>query len=753
LNSANKVTAASTKSLAVAQEGAAVAAEANAVATEGLTVAEEGATVAARGLGAALKAIGIGLIIAAVATLIAYWDDLVDAITGATDVTRAYDEAQKQVTKDVGAFNEKLFEVKGALKAAENGTMSKEKALKIYNDKLGETVGYAGSLQQAESLMAANTTTVIEGIKLRAQAQIFYAKSAEAAAKAVSGEGVDPGFWQTAFNLVKSGGNLIAFNGAQAVTMAENYADLTVVQTKFAAEGDRLTKQAIENDAKLKKGLAAPPEPPKAKSSTGKSPEATAKENALKEIKALEEEGFKNSLSAREKEEYMVNEKYSKAIYDAIKYGKDYQTLKQNQANELAKIAEKYDAETFKKEIERQKAANLIKSEEANSFFEKQKSLYGEDSKQAMDALNAKYQAEIKVYQDELTALNDKASKGIKLTEEEIKKQGELTAAILKTGVTQELEGLKSIDRETARQLKTAENRLKALDKELEDENIALERKKEILAEEDRIEKEAYDMAIIAAGENQAKKDEIEEKHTQFVKDQSKKREDIEKASVEARSQIALSYLQAVESLGSILQQISQDNKDLAITGLLIEKAAALASLAINAKKNFIKDGGATSPAAWANLAVAAVSAVGIVAAAVKGVNDIKNAGGGGNNGGAPADNGPSVPKPRGLAMGGYVTGPGTSTSDSIPAMLSTGESVINAASTAMFAPLLSSINQMGGGAKFEDGGIAPYSSIDRSQPFAAMNGDQPMIKAYVVAQDMTNQQMLDRNAKTRSTI
>lgn len=50
------------------------------------------------------------------------------------------------------------------------------------------------------------------------------------------------------------------------------------------------------------------------------------------------------------------------------------------------------------------------------------------------------------------------------------------------------------------------------------------------------------------------------------------------------------------------------------------------------------------------------------------------------------------------FATGGIVEGQGSGTSDSIPAMLSNGESVINARSTAMFAPLLSSINQAGGG-------------------------------------------------------
>ena len=50
------------------------------------------------------------------------------------------------------------------------------------------------------------------------------------------------------------------------------------------------------------------------------------------------------------------------------------------------------------------------------------------------------------------------------------------------------------------------------------------------------------------------------------------------------------------------------------------------------------------------------------------------------------------------FATGGLVQGAGSGTSDSIPAMLSNGESVMTAQATSTFAPLLSAINQMGGG-------------------------------------------------------
>lgn len=114
--------------------------------------------------------------------------------------------------------------------------------------------------------------------------------------------------------------------------------------------------------------------------------------------------------------------------------------------------------------------------------------------------------------------------------------------------------------------------------------------------------------------------------------------------------------------------------------------------------------------------------------------------------------------QPRKLATGGMVRGAGTGTSDSIPARLSNGESVINARSTAMFAPLLSAINQAGGGKPFAFGGVVSPQEIVAQQQSASLiqalsqQQEQP-IKTYVVAQDMTSMQMFDRAQKSRSTL
>jgi len=93
-----------------------------------------------------------------------------------------------------------------------------------------------------------------------------------------------------------------------------------------------------------------------------------------------------------------------------------------------------------------------------------------------------------------------------------------------------------------------------------------------------------------------------------------------------------------------------------------------------------------------------------------------------------------SVPKPQ-FASGGIVGGFGTGTSDSTTARLSKGESVINSRSTRMFKPLLSAINEAGGGRAFATG----------DGTGGATSG---VVKAFVVADDMTKQQ--DKMSKIR---
>lgn len=85
-----------------------------------------------------------------------------------------------------------------------------------------------------------------------------------------------------------------------------------------------------------------------------------------------------------------------------------------------------------------------------------------------------------------------------------------------------------------------------------------------------------------------------------------------------------------------------------------------------------------------------------------------------------------------GYSQGGYVSGPGTGKSDSIPARLSNGESVMTAEATKMFYPVLSAMNVAGGGRAFANGGVAGTYVPDISQGIKSRNAISDAISGSI---------------------
>jgi hypothetical protein len=169
--------------------------------------------------------------------------------------------------------------------------------------------------------------------------------------------------------------------------------------------------------------------------------------------------------------------------------------------------------------------------------------------------------------------------------------------------------------------------------------------------------------------------------------------------------------------------------------------------------------------------AIAAAAAVAQGIATVKKIVAVQVPGGAaGGQTGAPIQSTPQGPQPGTAAapinlsavrraQGGMVRGPGTSTSDSIPALLSDGEFVVNARSTQLFKPLLTAINDAGALPQFAIGGLATkqdrpkQSDTDRiAQVLQDTLTAQP-IRTYVTAADISSQQQFDRIIKSRSLI
>lgn len=142
---------------------------------------------------------------------------------------------------------------------------------------------------------------------------------------------------------------------------------------------------------------------------------------------------------------------------------------------------------------------------------------------------------------------------------------------------------------------------------------------------------------------------------------------EIEQAKYEAVAQITGGLISLTEQLGESNEGLAKFSKVLALGEIAVNTGKAIAAGVAQAQS-------VPFPGNIAAIATTVATILANIATAIKTVKSAK------------------------FATGGLVTGSGTGTSDSIPAQLSNGESVMTARTTELFAPILSSFNQMGGG-------------------------------------------------------
>lgn len=211
-----------------------------------------------------------------------------------------------------------------------------------------------------------------------------------------------------------------------------------------------------------------------------------------------------------------------------------------------------------------------------------------------------------------------------------------------------------------------------------------LEKQRALRQQQLEEEQQAEEMRIFSEFDNETERNaQLEPMRAAFrqrMLDLNKEFDNKEKAQNEKAAAEALKIEQAkwdgaaklTNAASQLIRNFGEDNK--AMTRLA--KTLALATVAINTGKAISDAIAANAGKPWGFAAIAGIVAqiLSAMATATSIINSAK------------------------FATGGLVTGPGSGTSDSIPAMLSNGESVMTARSTSMFAPLLSSLNQLGGG-------------------------------------------------------
>lgn len=164
----------------------------------------------------------------------------------------------------------------------------------------------------------------------------------------------------------------------------------------------------------------------------------------------------------------------------------------------------------------------------------------------------------------------------------------------------------------------------------------------------------------------------------------------IAQTEAQTKENIQEAYINNIMRLGQGLRQIAGQNKELAIAAIILEQTAAITSIALNAKKNFVKNGGPTSPLAYIGLAGDVAAGLAAAAAGAKGIRDIRS-------GNASASN---------MSFGNQQMTPSYSTSPQF--------------------------NVVG------TGGVNQIAQV--------VGQNQQPVKAYVVSSEVSSQQSLDRN-------
>jgi hypothetical protein len=208
----------------------------------------------------------------------------------------------------------------------------------------------------------------------------------------------------------------------------------------------------------------------------------------------------------------------------------------------------------------------------------------------------------------------------------------------------------------------------------------------ELLLEQNRIEN-----LVASEEEKNALLELAQQKHNQQSIANDQARADASKQIAMAEAQMKVN---AYNSVKSGIDAMAQHSKAFAI----MSKTIALAEIAINTGKAIATGIAQAMAVPFPGNLIAIATTIGTVmaniATAISTVKSAKFAKGGRVD-------------TRQYASGGDVRGAGTGTSDSIHAMLSNGESVMTAAATSMYAPVLSAMNQSAGGNPITGGGSA----------------------------------------------
>jgi hypothetical protein len=369
----------------------------------------------------ALAATGVGALVAGLGVLIAYFDDIKDAINGTSNSTRAYAKAIEESRSKTAEAIVTVEEVGNAFELAKQGVISKEEALLTYNEKLGESLGTQNNFNDAEKRFVQASGAYVKAAQLRATAQSLIAEGAALAAEAATVTGdealstletidVYAGKIGNAFNDILTLGLLDLSEGEKKRAAAVKESAKVRVSAEKQAEADRLfaiaegIQKQVEEEEK-KAGIISSGEKKlneeraaRNKAASDKATEAAKKaaedqKRAREELAAAELEAFVNTLDERSK---VLNEANDKIIELENKFREarfkagSQQELDAQQRLQAAIIQVQEDATKKVQEIDKQAAKDKLEK-----ALEAAKAQADATTQQQIDAANAQLALEL----------------------------------------------------------------------------------------------------------------------------------------------------------------------------------------------------------------------------------------------------------------------------------------------------------------------------------------------------------------------
>ena len=383
-------------------------------------------------------------------------------------------------------------------------------------------------------------------------------------------------------------------------------------------------------------------------------------------------------------------------------------------------------------------------------------------AKQITDTKKEQYQKDFQNYQDSINNLN-------RVREEAFtKEKNDLDLKFVKGEMSQLEYNLKVADLERQQ----SEQRLK---------NIQDDRDKSLA-----FQKSQFDAGIIGLEEYNTNVDNINKEFDQkefdgkTTSNQAKVDQekvlaqtliDTKEYEKQAIIELEQAKVEALATLGGIISSLAGENKALAITGLLVEQAAAVADVLTRSARtkaellarkalyaSLIPNpitaaiGVAGVAATTAGLAtntigtITSLAAIGAsIAAGIAQISSANKSSSGTSSGGGGGEN-----MGKNYARGGMINGPRHAQGGTM-IEAEGGEAVMTRGAVTMFSPLLSAMNQMGGGTSFNSNIMSRPDTPSLSEP--AREQSPMVMKTYVVSNELTTEAEKQARLKDLSTI